>query len=78
MTADDLNAHFAAIASDRHYSRDELQDILRIFGDCDTVSFTPFTADFLTTVLGRIRSTSPGPEEIPFCYIKHVPWSLGQ
>jgi len=59
-----LNAYFVDIATDLYDSRDSLDDNLLSFGNGDLSAFVPFSADFFTTVLGRIRSTSPGPEGI--------------
>ena len=72
LTANDLNAHFTDIATDPHYSRDMLDDNLRGFGDVDLSTFVPFSAD-----LGRIRATSPGPEEIPYWLYKTCAVELG-
>jgi len=56
LTANDLNAYFADIATDAHYSRDTVDECLRSFGNKDLSSFDPFSADFVTTVLSRVRS----------------------
>ena len=36
--------------------------MLSYFGDCDVAKFCPFSAETITTVSSRIKSTSPGPE----------------
>jgi len=75
ITADNLNAHdFANIATDPNYSRNEIEDYLCSIGDSDSSSFIPFSDNLLTTVLNRIRSTSPGP--FRFGSTDHVQLSL--
>ena len=64
LTENDLNAYFIDIATDPYDSRDSLDDNLLSFGNGDLFAFVPFSADFFTTVLGRIRPTFPGPEGI--------------
>ena len=66
VTAEELNAHFANIATDPNYSRDNIEDCLCCIDGSDLSSFVPFSEYFLTIVLSRIRPTSPGPEGIPF------------
>jgi len=57
ITASDLNASFGDISTYPYYCRYALDDNLP--------EFVPFCADFFLAVLGRIRSTSPGPKGIP-------------
>ena len=66
FTADDLNAYFGNIATDPHYTRNELNHQLRTFGGGESVEFCPFSAELFISVVGRIRPTSPGRGEIPF------------
>ena len=66
LTANDLNAYFTEIATDPHYSDHSLEEVLQSLGDSDLSSFNPFSAEFITTILSRVRATSPGPEEIPY------------
>ena len=77
LMANDLNACFAVIAADEHYSRDTVDECLRSFGNKDLSSFVPFSADFITTVLSRVRSSSPGPEGIPHWVYKSFAEELG-
>jgi len=49
LTANDLNAYCADIATDAHYSRDTVDQCLHSFGNRDLSSFVPFSADFITT-----------------------------
>jgi len=78
LTANDLNAYFADIATDAHYSRDTVDQCLRSFSNRDLSSFVPFfSADFITTVLSRVRSSSPGPEGIPHWVYKNCAEELG-
>ena len=76
LTANDVNAYFADIATDPHYSHDILC-CLHSFINGDLSLFVPFTADSLTTFLSRIRSTSPGPEWIPFSMYRRCAEELG-
>jgi len=76
LTADELNAYFADVATDPHYSQIELDNLCCQHG-CDFASFRPFSDELLITVLGRIRPTSPGPEEIPFWLYKSCAVELG-
>jgi len=77
LTANDLNAYFADISTDPYYCRDALDDNLHSFGNGDLSEFVPFSADFFVMVLGRIRSTSPGPEGIPSWMYKTCAVELG-
>ena len=77
LTASDLNAYVADISTDPYYCRDALDDNLRSFGNSDLSAFVPFSSDFFITVLGRIRSTSPGPEGIPFWMYRTYAVKLG-
>jgi len=47
------------------------------FGDCDVATFCPFSAETITMVSSRIKSTSPGPEGIPFWLYKSCAVKLG-
>ena len=66
VTDEGLNVHFANIATDPNYSRDNIEDCLCCIDGSDLSSFVLFSEYFLTIALSRIRSTSPGPEGIPF------------
>ena len=73
-----LNAYFAQVATDPHYSQNELENLCCSFSrDSDSASFSPFSDELFITVLGRVRSTSPGPEEIPFWLYKLCAVELG-
>jgi len=79
--ADDLNAYFAEVATDPHYSQHELENLCcSLSRDSDSAYFSPFSDELFITVLGRVRSTSPGPEGIPFWFYKlcAVDIELGQ
>jgi len=78
LKADDLNAYFAQVATDPHYSQNELENLCCSFSrDSDFASFSPFSDELFITVLGRVRSTSPGPEGIPFWLYKLCAVELG-
>jgi len=78
LKADDLNAYFAQVATDPHYSQNELENLCCSFSrDSDSASFSPFSDELFITVLGRVRSTSPGPEGIPFWLYKLCAVELG-
>ena len=77
VTAEGLNAHFANIATDPNYSRDNIEDCLCCIDGSDLSSFVPFSEYFLTIVLSRIRPTSPGPEGIPFWLYRTCAPELG-
>ena len=64
--------------SDPHYTQSELDNQLRTFGDGESVEFCPFSVELFISVLGRIRSTSPGPDEIAFWLYKTCAVELGQ
>jgi len=72
-----LNAFFAEIATDPFYCIDNFDDASCLSGDCDMSEFRPFSADFITIVLSRIRPTSPGPEAIPFWFYRSCAPELG-
>ena len=45
--------------------------------DSDSALFSPFSDELFITILGRVRSTSPGPEGIPFWLYKLCSIELG-
>ena len=73
-----LNAYFAQVATDPHYSQNELENLCCSFSrDSDSASFSPFSDELFITALGRVRSTLPGPEGIPFWLYKLCAVELG-
>ena len=71
LTADDLNRHFAKIATDCDYNEDAINSLFdSVNADSTDQQFVPYTSDLFAIILSKLQRTSPGPDGVPYWLYK--------
>ena len=66
VTSNEINEHFAKIATDPLYVKDLVTNQVNECSSADTESFMEFSKCYVAALLSKITRTSPGYDNIPF------------
>ena len=71
ITANDLNLHFANVATDSDYDEIAIAQVLQTSNEIDdSLEFIPYSSDIFAIILSKVKRTSPGPDSIPYWFYK--------
>jgi len=71
VTSDEINEHFAKIATDPLYVKNLVTNEVSVCSSADTDSFTEFSECYVAALLSKVTRTSPGYDSILFWFFKH-------